>query len=137
MGLIERLIEGKNKKPIGEIKERTFPKKDEPIDWFILIFGQPYSSKLAVGNAIRKLSPCLSDCSNFPCAAIENLTVRNFTNGDSILVKWEGASTNYSIKVREKTNLNLPYIISGVTNEKSFVLKEKSITTGYIFASVL
>lgn len=42
MGLIERLIEGKNKKPIGEIKERTFPKKDEPIDWFILIFGQPF-----------------------------------------------------------------------------------------------
>jgi Secretion system C-terminal sorting domain len=89
----------------------------------ILIFGQPYSSKLAVGNVIRKLSPCLSDCNNFTCAAIENLTVRNFTNGDSILVKWEGASTNYSIKVREKTNLNLPYIISGVTSEKSFVLK--------------
>jgi hypothetical protein len=42
MGLFERFIEGKNIKPIGEIKERAMPEKGEQIDWFILIFGQVF-----------------------------------------------------------------------------------------------
>jgi hypothetical protein len=40
MSIIERLIEGKKNKPIGEINERRLPKKNEPVDWFVLIFGQ-------------------------------------------------------------------------------------------------
>lgn len=97
----------------------------------ILLFGKPYSSKLTIGNAIRKLSTCMEDCSSLTCEVIDNISVSNFLNSYSILVKWTGSNTTYSIKVREKSILNTPYIVSQTTNEKRFVLNGLQRCTFY------
>ena len=89
----------------------------------ILVNGQPYSSKLRVGNTVRKIYSCLQSCLTNTCLEIKNLKARNFENGDSILVTWEGVSNNFKLRVKEKNNLSASYILSQNVNVHQYVLK--------------
>lgn len=89
----------------------------------ILVNGQPYSSKLRVGNTVRKIYSCLQSCLTNNCSEIKNFKVRNFENGDSILVTWEGVSNNFNLRVKEKNNLSASYILSQNVNVHQYVLK--------------
>ena len=97
----------------------------------VILFGGPYSSKLIVRNMVKKLAPCLLPCDTILCDPISNLRAVNIAGSDSILLTWQGNSSIYKIKIRQKSSLNNPYLISKISSEKNIVLRGLQRCTYY------
>lgn len=85
--------------------------------------NEPYSSKLRIKFAVRKLSSCIFSCDTSQCVdQIKNLKAENLNGSDTIRVSWEAVGGTYNIKVRESSEETTPVLFNINTTEKSILI---------------